>query len=155
MLGRHASVGRGGHDLDGRDEPIPFAGNRLHERRGIRRIAKSLPDLADRGVDAGLDVHEHVLAPEPIDDVAAGDELTAALDQQDQEVHRLPPELDRPALPAQLVTRDIELEVAEAENLSRFQGLHRARPDPLQCHKAGWKSCLVCHLAFQKDSTFC
>ena len=85
---------------------------------------QSLPDFTDRGVDAGLDVDEHVFAPQAIDDVAAGDELTSALDQQDQEVHRLPPKFDRASLAAQLVRGDIELEVAETECLVRTGRLH-------------------------------
>jgi hypothetical protein len=40
-------------------------------------------------MDAGLDVHEHVFSPEPVDDLVAGDELGAALDEQDEEIHGL------------------------------------------------------------------
>ena len=118
--GRQAGVRRTGDHLDGRDESIPLARNGLDERGSIRRIAQSLPDLADRGVDAGLDVDEHVLAPQSIDDVATGDELTSTLDQQDQEVHRLPPEFDRAALPAQLV---------RARHRARSRGSGRSRAD--------------------------
>jgi hypothetical protein len=33
-------------------------------------------------MDAGLDVQEHVFAPEPIDDLVAGHEVGAALDDE-------------------------------------------------------------------------
>ena len=42
-------------------------------------------------------------------------ELAPALDEQDQEVHRLPLEPDGSPVAAQLVGRDVQLEVAEAK----------------------------------------
>ena len=148
-------VWRTGDHLDGCDESIPLARNGLHERGSIRRIAKSLPDFADRGVDAGLDVNEDVFAPQPLDDVAAGDELTSTLDQQDQEVHRLPFEFHRASLPAQLVRRDIELEVAEAEGLARIGRLHRRLIEQLlHCHKSRIRLPLGVSGRFQLFSRF-
>ena len=51
-------AGRSRDHLDRGDESIPLARNGLDEHGRIRGIAKRLPDLADGGVDAGLDVDE-------------------------------------------------------------------------------------------------
>ena len=128
--------GRGGDHLDGRDEAIALAGNRLHEDRSLRRIAQRLPDLADGGVDAGLDVDEDVLGPEPGDDVAPRDELAPPLDQQDEEVHRLPLEPYRLPFTPQLVGRDVQLEGVKAERLGRFGGRHRDWREYIGSHKS-------------------
>ena len=98
--------------------------NGLDEGRFVRRVAKSPANLSNRGVDAGLDVDEDVLAPQPIDDVFAGHQLTSPLDQHDQEVHRLSFEPDRAAAAAQLVAGDVQLELAEAEDSARVGRLH-------------------------------
>ena len=102
------------HDVDGRDEPVAAAGDGFDVRRLIGGIAQRLPDLADRRVDAGLDVDEDVRAPQPLGDLGARDELSRSLDQQDQQVHRLPPQLHPPALASQLVRTEVQLELAEA-----------------------------------------
>ena len=68
--------GRGGtRPLDVRHEAIPLARNRLDEGRRADRIAESLANLADRRMDARLDIDEHVLAPQPLDNIGAGDEV--------------------------------------------------------------------------------
>jgi hypothetical protein len=85
---------------------------------------QSLPDLADDGVDAGVDVDKYILAPQPIDDLAACDELTSALHQQDQQLHRVPFDADRTALATQLVRGDVKLEIAEAERAGEIGGRH-------------------------------
>ena len=75
-------------------------------------------DLANGRVHAGVDVDEDVLAPQPVDDVVARHQLTSPLDEHDQEVHRLPFEPNRTAAATQFVSRDVQLEVAEAERLT-------------------------------------
>jgi hypothetical protein len=65
-----------------------------------------------------VDVDEDVFAPEPVDDLAARDEQASAPDQQDQQIHRLALESNRtPPSAAQLVGRDVELELAETKRL--------------------------------------
>lgn len=138
------------HDIHRPDEPVALARHRLHERRRVRRIAKRLANLADRGVDAGVDVDEDVLAPESIDDLAPRDELAALLDQEDQQVHRLPPELHRTAAAAQLVGSDVQLEVAKTQRLARIEGRHGEWARRLQCHKSRGAR----HLRDQENSSF-
>jgi hypothetical protein len=76
-----------------------------------------VPDFSDGCVDARLDVYEHVFSPQTVDDVAAGDELVPALDQQDQEIHWLTLEPDRAAKVAQSVRGNVELEILKAIRL--------------------------------------
>ena len=78
-----------------------------------------------------LHIDEDIFAPQAFDDVGARNEMTAALDQQNEKVHRLPLEPNGTPLPAQFVARDVELEVAKAKplaginrpNLRRYQVL--------------------------------
>jgi hypothetical protein len=81
---------------------------------------QGLANLADDRIDARLHIDEDVLAPQLIDDVTAGDELTSTFDEKDEEIHRLSFESDRAAVTAQRVRRDIELEVAKAKRLTRI-----------------------------------
>jgi bacterioferritin (cytochrome b1) len=73
-----------------------------------------LPDFADGGIDARVDINEDVPAPESIDDVIAKNELAASLDQQNQHVHWLTTQLHPAAETAQFAPCDIEFKVAEA-----------------------------------------
>ena len=57
-------------------------------------------------------------------DTGTGDELTPALDQQDQEVHGLAPDLHRSPMAPQHVSGDVQREVAEAERLARNGRVH-------------------------------
>lgn len=41
-------------------------------------------------MNASLDIHEHVLPPEPVSDLLVRDERRAPLHEQDQEVHGAP-----------------------------------------------------------------
>ena len=104
-----------GPDL--RNEPVALAGDRLDVRRRIGGIAQRLANLADRRVDPGLDVHEDIGTPQPLDDVGPRDQLAWPFGQEDEQVHRLATELDPPPLPAQLVGRAVELELAETQDL--------------------------------------
>jgi hypothetical protein len=74
---------------------------------------QGLTDLSNRRVNAGFDVHEDVLAPQLVDDLAATHQQAPPLDQHDEQVHRLPLEPARTPVPAQLVGCDVELEVPE------------------------------------------
>ena len=82
-----------------------------------------LANLADRGVHGRLHIDEDVLPPQALDDLVAGDELTAPLDQEDQQIHRQALEAHRLPVAPQLVGGDIELEAAEAIG-SRTGGCH-------------------------------
>ena len=95
-------------------------------------------------MDARLHVDEHVLAPEAIDDLGAGDELAPPLDEQDEQIHRVALESNGAALAAELVRRDVELEVAKAKPLAWIgdQLLSRTR-------SAGLNACMFLRLQLQ------
>ena len=71
-------------------------------------------------MDARLDVDEDVLAPEELDDLGPRHEVVPPLDEQEEQVHRMALETNRAAVAAQLVGRDVELEIAEAERFARL-----------------------------------
>ena len=99
-------------------------------------------------MNARLDVHEHVIAPQALDDVGARDEESATFDEQNEHVHRLSLEANRSAMTAQLVRCDVELEIAKAKRLAGIQ--HRIVQDArVQCHK----SAALCQLPLRKNSS--
>ena len=126
--GRGGCVGRVGrrcrgnrcarHGLDLADEAVSPARDSLDKHRIVARIAQRLSNLANRGVDARVDVDKDVFSPEPVDDLGAGDELPPVLDEQNEQVHRLPFEANRPSVATQLAGAKIELEVAESKRLA-------------------------------------
>ena len=83
-----------------------------------------------------------------VDYVAARDELTTALDQQDQQVHRLSAKFHRTTETAQRVRSHIQLEVTESEGLTRTGGLHCGGRGLLECHKSSFG----CYLQSQENS---
>jgi hypothetical protein len=100
------------------DEPISLSRNGLDENRLLWRIAQSPANLANRRVHASVDVDEHLLAPQAVDDLFARHQLTSPLDEHEQEVHRLLFEPNRTAPATQFVSCDVQLEVAEAKHLA-------------------------------------
>ena len=88
-----------------------------------------LANLADDRIDARLHIDEHLFPPKTIDDVAAGDELTATFDKKDEEIHSPSFESHRAAVTAKLVRGDVELEVAKPERLA-YIGHPRASRAP-------------------------
>jgi hypothetical protein len=76
------------------------------------------PNLPDDRVDAW--VHStKTSGPTPLDNVSSAHELPSTLDQQHEQIHRPPLDLDRAALKAQLVSGDVEVEVTKSERLTR------------------------------------
>jgi hypothetical protein len=65
-------------------------------------------------MDAGLDLDEHVVAPQPSGDLGVGHQLAMPLDQEQQQIQRTPLETHSSAVAAQFVGRRIELVRAEA-----------------------------------------
>jgi len=60
-------------------------------------------------------VDEDARPPEPVDDVAAWNQLAPPFDEQNEQVHRAPLDPDRLAAAAESVRRDVELEISEPE----------------------------------------
>src|SRR4030095_4634813 len=72
-----------GDYLDRRHEPVAATWDRLDKRWVIGGIAQRLTNFADGCVDAGLDVDEHILSPQPPDDLGARHEGTPPLHEHD------------------------------------------------------------------------
>jgi len=82
-------------------------------------VAQDEPDLADGGVDAVLDIEENVFAPEALGDFFAGNELTLALGEKDEELHGELFDTQNALALLQDIARVVEYEVAEMELLGR------------------------------------
>src|SRR5918994_526964 len=110
-----------------RDEAVSPACDRLDEPRAVGRISQGLANLAYGGVDAGVHIHEDIFTPELIDDLGPRHQMPAALDEQDEQVHRLAFEPNEAAAATQLVRGRIEFVIAEAERFGEvLTGHHRA-----------------------------
>ena len=82
-----------------RDEPVSPPGDGLHEPGLFSIVLQYLANLADGGIDAVVGVEEDILAPDPLDDLVPGHQLTSLLDQEEQQFHGNPFELESPASP--------------------------------------------------------
>jgi hypothetical protein len=109
-------LSRVAHRLDRGYEAVASRRNGLDEHRTLRHVAQRQPDLADRAMDARLDIHEHVFAPQPIDNLVAGYELGASLDEQDEEIHGPPLQVYGSASATELVIANVEREVAKSND---------------------------------------
>ena len=77
-----------------------------------------------------------------VPDLLSGHQLRPTLNQQDQEIHRLPLETDRSPPATQLVSRDVQLEVAESECSVKHpagdaSGVRNSREPCAMCHLLG------------------
>lgn len=67
-----------------RNESIPSSGYGLDKPRGFRVVLQYLANFADCTPDAVIRIQENVIAPNPGYDFVATDNLSAALQQQNQ-----------------------------------------------------------------------
>jgi hypothetical protein len=100
-------------------EAVALADDGLDETGFLRVIAESHADLADRGIDAVIDIDEDVLAPEAGRDFLSGDEFPVTADQQDQQLHGEFLQPQDAVTPLQPVPGLVKGEVAEMEFLGR------------------------------------
>ena len=76
-------------------------------------------NLADRHVDAVVDINENVLAPKALSDLLAGYQFPGPFDQKDKQVHGKFLQPQQAVTPAQLVARLIQREIGEMKFLGR------------------------------------
>jgi hypothetical protein len=100
-------------DGDGRDETIAHARYGLDELRILRIVAEEMAELADGGVDAMFGIDEDFAGPEALRDFSAGDKLTLARGEQDQELHWLALETYRVAVVEQFEGSAVEAKIAK------------------------------------------
>src|SRR6187401_3360092 len=103
------------HDLYGRDKAIALSWHSLDELRRLARVAQRLPDLENGRVDPGVGVGEDIRPPQPLRQVLARHQFSATLQQQQEQIHRLPRESNAALFATQLVRGCVQLEACEAE----------------------------------------
>ena len=89
-------------------------GANLWERTAALALAtgsKISSHFSHRGVDRRVRVDEYVLAPEPLEDLGPGDELSPPLGEEYEQLHRELLEPFHTAAAAQLVARQVQLDV--------------------------------------------
>jgi hypothetical protein len=69
----------------GGNEPVSAARDRLDETWALRVVLQGLADLADSAINAVVRIKEHILAPNPLGDFVASDELPTALDEEQKD----------------------------------------------------------------------
>lgn len=101
--------------LEWRNESVALADDRLDEARVFGIISEGSPDFADRCVDCGLLIDEHIRIPECRVNLGAIDQDAGVPDEEDQYLHRNLLELEALTCPPQRVCGDIEFELAKTE----------------------------------------
>jgi hypothetical protein len=85
----------------------------------LRVIFERLSNFPDGGVDAVVCVKEDILAPDPFYDLLPRDQLTSLLDQQKQQVHWNPLQLEQTTRTPQLIAVRVELEIVSESDWFR------------------------------------
>jgi hypothetical protein len=97
-------------------EPVATTRHGFDERRIVRRVAESLPQLADRRVEPLVEFDVGVTRPEPPLQFFAAEHLTRSLEQDRQNLEGLALQGDAPAAFAQLLLSKIGLEETESDS---------------------------------------
>jgi len=103
------------------DEAIAFADDCFKEDGFFGIVGKCGADFADDVIYIPLGVHVKIGAPEFCDDVLTRDELVAAADEEDEQLHGLFLELDAKAGAAQLIAAEVELELRSQGSCARHE----------------------------------
>jgi hypothetical protein len=96
----------------------------LNIARLLGIVLQYLADFADGAVDAVVSIEKDVLAPDPLGNFLAGNELTLPLDQNEQDLQRKTLELQHATSVSELKGSRIDLEVVSEPN--RFLRTSRA-----------------------------
>src|SRR5207302_6174240 len=99
---------------------------RLDEPRRVGIILQSLPNLADRRVDAVIGIEENIFAPDPAHYLVTLNNLPCPFDQQQKHGGRNTFKLEDTTASAQLVAAGVELDsLAQINPLLRLEGFQR------------------------------
>jgi hypothetical protein len=96
--------------VDRSNETIAIARNGLDESRAIGGIAKRLPQLSDRGVQAVVEADERVCRPEALPQLVARDDGTASIQEQGERVEWLVLQVYPSATLSEFAGLDVQLE---------------------------------------------
>ena len=103
-------------------EAVAFAHHGFEKTRFRGVVAQRRPDFSNDIVDVSFGVDEQIGLPKLGDNLFARDQLFAATDQEDQQLHRFLLDLDATAKAAQFVASEIELDLFR----TWFCALHEA-----------------------------
>ena len=108
---------RGGTEVPGRDggrdrgdKAVPLSRDGLHEARVVRRIAQGAADLQNAEVEAALEIHARVAAPDLSPELPAQDHFSGMGQQQREHARRLRRQFNDLALAAELAAAEVEIE---------------------------------------------
>jgi hypothetical protein len=114
------------NDMDRADEAVAFADDSFEETRALGIVAESETNFADDAVGILFGVDEEIGGPESGEDFLAGDELTAAADEKDQQVHGFFGELHATAVAAEFVAAEIQFDFGGVVEGGVLAGRHVA-----------------------------
>src|SRR5688572_18001910 len=97
------------------DEAVATLRHRLDEDRPLRVVAKRLPDLADRGVHALLEIDEGVGSPEKVANLIRGHEIPGPAQKQLKEPQRLRLQTNDPAALEEFPSLGVQLKGSKSD----------------------------------------
>src|SRR5215469_2797128 len=98
----------------GRDEAVASPRQRFHISGLLRVIAERSTNLINTKVDASFKIYKGIVAPEPLTDFFAGDDVPSTVCEHDQNFYGLAAQLDGDSTLAQFAARGVQIEGAEA-----------------------------------------
>jgi hypothetical protein len=81
-------------------------------------IAENLAYFSNGSINAVVSIEKSVLAPDPLDDLLARDQLVSMLEQECQDLHRNALKFERTSRAAELISLQVELELSPKANRS-------------------------------------
>src|SRR6202035_5549497 len=100
----------------GRDEAISAAGVRFDESRTVCRVSQRFPYFVNGRVEPLIEVNEGALGPEFLAQYFPADYLSWMLDQEHQDLDRLPLQLDRQTILVEIAVSQVQPKRSEANN---------------------------------------
>src|SRR5581483_6386413 len=99
----------------GGQKAVATAGEGLDKTRTRRGVAQGLPQFVDDGVEAVVEVNKSIGRPQPLADFFAGDQISRALQQHEQNLEGLLLQAQAHSGPAQLAGIGVSFVRSEAE----------------------------------------
>jgi hypothetical protein len=113
--------------LDGGDETVSAAGERLYIAWTGGGIAEGFPYFIDRGIQAVIEVDEGVGGPEALLDLFAGDDFSGSFEEQGEDLEGLSLEAELDAALPQFARAEIEFENSETGDAAVRRERHGRR----------------------------
>ena len=98
-----------------RDPAIAASLNRLNKERAFGRIPERIAQPADRGADALVKIHKHVLRPEGLSKFLAADDLTGTAQEYAKGAKGQVLYADLDAASAKFTRAEVSLKYTEAD----------------------------------------